>query len=125
MEEYLKGKCPKYSVDIRNDGMAEFVIVLEDNNVKNYTINLKKEGLWKDYSMPHPRRHFICHNDGDMVITPQNYNKLILLDWREKNQKPKVYFRARQWEFDWWMNLHFPDTANAKIYKKIKDYINY
>jgi hypothetical protein len=47
------------------------------------------------------------------------------MEHREGNPNPKIFYRARQWEFDWWMDNHFPNSANAKIYRKIKNFLNY
>lgn len=127
MGDYIKKMCPRYSVDVKSNGMAYFNIVEDDFPIL-YSIDLKKEGLWEGkegYSAPHPKRHFICHEDGDLVVTSYPHNKLLLLEWQEANPLPKVFYRVRQWEFDWWMSERFPETANAKIYNKIKKYINY
>ena len=124
MSEYVHGLCPKYAVDIRNNGMADFTILV-NNDINSYSIDLKKENLWESYSSPNPKRHFICHEDGELIVTPYNYNRLILPVLGKNNEQSKIFYRVRQWEFDWWMNLHFPESANGIVHRKIKEYINY
>ena len=128
MNDYKENKCPKYSVTVHQDGTANFVVKKEGGRYFICHVDLKKENLWQGregYSAPDPERHFICHEDGDLVVTPYKHTRLILLEWKENKSRPKIFYRARQWEFDWWMNINFPDSANSKVYQKMKEYINY
>ena len=120
---YYKIENPAvYSVDVDIcTGIAYFTIK-QGNYMKNFEINLIKEGYWigaKAYRRPHPQRHFICPDDGDLVITPYPNPRLILLESTEKGTK--IFVRARQWELDYWFSKNFPDSTNAKIYNIIKN----
>jgi hypothetical protein len=114
-----------YSVDVKSNGMAYFTVSYNEN-IKTFELNLKDEGIWEGdnaYTAPDPRRHFICHEDGELIATRYNYYKLILLDWKENKKQPKVFHRVRQWEFDKWFSEQFPTSGNAKVYNKIQNFI--
>ena len=126
MDEYTRGECVRYSVDVRSNGMAYFII--QDGEImREFEINLIQDGLWgeKGYRAVHSQRHFICHEDGELVATSYPHFRLILLENQPDSPKPKTFIRARQWEFDWWMSTQFPDSANAKVYQTIKNAGNY
>ena len=118
--DYTKGICPVYSVDVRKNGMAYFILK-KNGFMKCVDIDLKKEGVWEGknaYSAPHPERHFICHENGELVITSYNFKRLMLFEYHDNGTK--TFFRARQWELDWWFSKEFPDSGNAKIYNILK-----
>ena len=94
MTEYTQGKCPQYKVDVGENGIANFTFINYNASNEKYTIDLVKENLLKGeggYSSPHPKRHFICREDGDLVVAPEYYNRLILLEWDENNEKTKNF----------------------------------
>lgn len=125
MNDYTSVQSPVYSVDVKPNGVANFSIK-DDEITLMYQINLKDKGIWEGnngYSSPHPERHFICHENGQMIVLPSNYKKLIYLDYTPNKPEPKVFIRARQWEWDQWMSKNFPDSGNAKVYKLIKNFI--
>ena len=116
---------PTYTVEVKPTGMAYFFI-RDDENIIEFKMNLKDIDAWEgndSYSSPNPDRHFICQENGQMIAMPSNYKRLIYLDYTPNNPKPKVFIRARQWEWDQWMSKNFPDSGNAKIYKKIKEFL--
>ena len=122
MNCYTKGLCPRYSVSFKSGGTGYFTIT-DGDNARVFEIDLSEKGLWtgkEAYTQPHPGRHFICHEDGELIATPDIYRRLILVEWI--GDVPKTFIRARQWEFDWWMSIQFPDSANAKVYQMIKNF---
>ena len=127
MNDYTSNRCPMYSVSVTSNGVADFSIKYGEITLE-YEINLKDKGLFEGeqgYSPPHSQRHFICHEDGEMIATPGIYTRLIYLEYTSNNSEPKVFVRARQWEWDWWMSVHFPESANAKVYRMIEEYVKF
>jgi len=125
MNEYTKGLCTQYSVYFKSGGTACFTIT-DGYNDQEFEIDLSEKGLWTGkevYRQPHPERHFICREDGELISTPYNYTRLIMIDWTDG--VPKTFFRARQWEFDWWMDEHFPESANAQVYRIVEQFAKF
>ena len=125
MNEYTKGLCTQYSVDVKSNGIAYFTII-DGDHAQEFDINLKDNDLFegdKGYSPPHPERHLICHEDGEIIATPFNYTRLVFIDWT--GGVPKTFFRARQWEFDWWMSEKFPESANAQVYRMVEQFAKF
>jgi hypothetical protein len=118
MSLYEKDFCPKYSVTVRNKFIADF-IVNDGEEFFEHTINLKEKGgdTKNKYFFCKLGRHFFSHEDGEIIYTPCVYNNLLLI---EKYPENKIFYQARQWELDWWMSVHFPNSVNAKIFEKIK-----
>lgn len=122
----IMNSTARYSVDVDSKGSAFFTIN-DDKMIKYLDIDLNARGLWEGkngYRPPHPQRHFICYEDGEIIATPHKHHKLLFLDWSENKSKPRVYHRVRQWEFDRWFNEEFPDSANAKVYRMIQKLVN-
>jgi len=126
MNEYTHGECVQYSVDVKSSGVAYFIIQ-DGETTREYETNLIQDGLWGEtgYSDVCPQRHFICYEDGELITTLYPHFRLILIEKLCDSAKPRTFFRAKQWEYDWWMSMQFPYSANAKVYQMIKLYYEY
>ena len=116
----------QYSIFV-DDGNAIFEIKT-NGVIKQKQIDLKENGWWtgeNPYESVNKVHHFISRKDGELIATKEPYNRVVYIEEPDNDyDEPKIFTRARQFEYDFWMRNNFPDSTNAKIYNILEKFHN-